>query len=99
MLQAETYTRHKIVCCKKSRGFKRGMGRATYKCAMALQTGAGIGVDYFEVRPNGSPIRRTGGVTSGPLALMDMVNNVGRGVAGGSSRSAVGLALVACRRF
>jgi ribonucleoside-diphosphate reductase alpha chain len=57
---------------------------------MALQTGAGIGIDYSDIRSSGTPIRRTGGVASGPLALMRMINEVGRGVMqGGARRSAI----------
>jgi ribonucleoside-diphosphate reductase alpha chain len=69
---------------------REGWADLLSKAAMALQTGAGIGVDYSDVRPSGSPIKRTGGVASGPLALMQMVNEIGRGVMqGGSRRSAI----------
>jgi ribonucleoside-diphosphate reductase alpha chain len=69
---------------------REGWAELLWKCAMALQTGAGIGVEYSKVRPKGSPIRRTGGVASGPLELMRMVNEVGRGIMqGGSRRSAI----------
>jgi ribonucleoside-diphosphate reductase alpha chain len=57
---------------------------------MALMTGAGIGVDYSEVRCSGSIISRTGGVASGPISLMKMVNETGRNVMqGGARRSAI----------
>lgn len=69
---------------------REGWAELLWKCAMALQTGAGIGVEYSKVRPKGAPIRRTGGVASGPLELMRMVNEVGRGIMqGGSRRSAI----------
>ena len=57
---------------------------------MALMTGAGIGIDYSEVRPNGSIIAKTGGFASGPISLMQMVNECGRHIMqGGSRRSAI----------
>lgn len=69
---------------------REGWANLLAKSAMALQTGAGIGIDYSDIRPSGSPIRRTGGVASGPLSLMRMVNEVGRGVMqGGARRSAI----------
>lgn len=69
---------------------REGWAELLSKAAMALQTGAGIGVDYSDIRASGSPIRRTGGVASGPLALMRMINEVGRGVMqGGARRSAI----------
>lgn len=55
-----------------------------------LMTGGGIGVDYSILRAKGKPIKRTGGVSSGPLSLMSMVNEIGRNVMqGGSRRSAI----------
>jgi ribonucleoside-diphosphate reductase alpha chain len=55
-----------------------------------LMTGGGIGVDYSVLRAKGKPIRRTGGVSSGPLSLMSMINEIGRNVMqGGSRRSAI----------
>jgi ribonucleoside-diphosphate reductase alpha chain len=57
---------------------------------MALMTGAGIGVDYSAVRPEGSAISRTGGKATGPVALMQMVNESGRHIMqGGARRSAI----------
>lgn len=55
-----------------------------------LMTGGGIGVDYSILRGKGKPIRRTGGVSSGPLSLANMINEIGRNVMqGGSRRSAI----------
>ena len=55
-----------------------------------LMTGGGIGVDYSRLRGKGKPIRRTGGVSSGPISLMNMINEIGRNVMqGGSRRSAI----------
>jgi len=69
---------------------RQGWASLLERASMALMTGAGIGVNYSDVRPSGSPIRRTGGTASGPLALMQMVNEVGRQVMqGGSRRSAI----------
>lgn len=60
------------------------------RATSCLMTGGGIGVDYSILRAKGKPIRRTGGVSSGPLSLMSMVNEVGRNVMqGGSRRSAI----------
>lgn len=55
-----------------------------------LSTGAGIGVVYSKIRPNGSPIRGMGGKATGPIALMQMINELGRHIQqGGSRRSAL----------
>lgn len=69
---------------------REGWADLAQKCMMALQTGAGIGVDYSLLRARGEPIRKTGGLASGPVELMKIINEVGRGVRqGGSRRSAI----------
>ena len=69
---------------------REGWGDLWQKAGMALMTGAGIGVDYSRIRPKDSPVRRTGGLASGPVSLMKSVNEIGRQVMqGGSHRSAI----------
>lgn len=83
---------HQVQNCLllKAEDSREGWADLLSKSAMALQTGAGIGIDYSDIRASGEPIRRTGGVASGPLALMRMINEVGRGVMqGGARRSAI----------
>jgi ribonucleoside-diphosphate reductase alpha chain len=55
-----------------------------------LTSGGGIGVDYSIIRGSGEPLKRTGGVASGPIPLMSIINEIGRNVMqGGSRRSAI----------
>lgn len=55
-----------------------------------LMTGAGVGVVYSELRGNGAPVKGMGGKSTGPIALMQMVNEAGRHIMqGGSRRSAI----------
>lgn len=62
----------------------------TQRSVSCLMTGGGIGIDYSRLRPEGKPLTRTGGLSSGPIPLMQMINEVGRGVMqGGSRRSAI----------
>lgn len=69
---------------------REGWAGLMHKAGMALMTGAGIGVDYSPLREEGAAIRKTGGVASGPIALMRAVNDFGRQVQqGGSRRSAI----------
>lgn len=73
--------------CEDSR---EGWADMLHKCAMSLQTGAGVGVVYSDIREEGAPIRKTGGVASGPLSVMNMVNEIGRHIMqGGNRRSAI----------
>lgn len=62
----------------------------TWRAMSCLMTGGGIGIDYSRLRPSGKPLTRTGGVASGPLPLMEAINEIGRRVMqGGSRRSAI----------
>lgn len=69
---------------------KEGWADLLQKSSLALMTGAGIGIDYSDIRAEGRPIRKTGGTSTGPIALMEMINECGRGIMqGGSRRSAI----------
>jgi len=62
----------------------------SWKAESALATGGGIGNDYSVYRAEGTPLARTGGVASGPISKMRMINEIGREVMqGGSRRSAI----------
>ena len=55
-----------------------------------LMTGGGIGADVSLCRPGGRALRRTGGVSSGPLPLLSTLNEIGRNeMQGGSRRAAL----------
>jgi ribonucleoside-diphosphate reductase alpha chain len=62
----------------------------TWRSMSCLMTGGGIGIDYSLLRPAGAVLSRTGGKASGPLPLMQAIDNVGAGVMqGGARRSAI----------
>lgn len=62
----------------------------TNRVTNALMTGGGVGNDYSIFRPRGSLLSRTGGLASGAVPLMYMINEIGRNVMqGGSRRSAI----------
>jgi ribonucleoside-diphosphate reductase alpha chain len=74
----------------KAEDSREGWADLAQKATMALMTGAGIGIDYSDIRGEGKAIRKTGGTSTGPLALMQMINELGRGIMqGGSRRSAI----------
>lgn len=83
---------HQVQNCAlyRAEDTREGWSTLTDKCEMSLMTGAGVGVDYSTVRASGSLISRTGGIASGPISLMKIINEVGRNVMqGGSRRSAI----------
>lgn len=67
---------------------REGWSDLMYKSTMSLMTGAGMGAVYSDLREKDAPIKKTGGVSSGPLSLMQMVNEAGRGIMNGGNRRA-----------
>jgi len=62
----------------------------SWKAESCLMTGGGIGVDYSVYREEGRVLSGTGGLSSGPIPKMMMINEIGRRVMqGGSRRSAI----------
>ena len=62
----------------------------TQRAMSCLMTGGGIGTDISICRPSGRQLKSTGGVASGPIPLLHILNEVGRNVMqGGSRRSAL----------
>ena len=62
----------------------------SWKSESCLMTGGGIGVDYSVYREEGRLLNGTGGLASGPIPKMQMINEIGRRVMqGGSRRSAI----------
>lgn len=69
---------------------REGWAELMSNATNALMTGAGIGIVYTKLRPNGSLVKGMGGFSTGPLALMNMINEAGRHIMqGGSRRSAI----------
>lgn len=67
---------------------REGWADLQYRVTSALMTGAGVGVVYSKLRENGSPVRGMGGFSTGPIALMQMVNEAGRFIMQGGARRA-----------
>jgi len=62
----------------------------SWKSESCLMTGGGIGTDYSVYRPQGQKLKGTGGLSSGPIPKIQMINEIGRRVMqGGSRRSAI----------
>lgn len=69
---------------------REGWGGLMGKVTESLMTGGGIGVVYSRLRPENTVIKGMGGKSTGPCALMQMVNEAGRHIVqGGSRRSAI----------
>lgn len=76
-----------LLRCEDSR---EGWAKLGYKMEMSLLTGAGVGVVWSDLREAGALIKKTGGVSSGPVPKMIAENEKGRAaVQGGNRRAAI----------
>ncbi len=83
---------HQVQNCTlfRAEDSREGWSSIMQRATLALMTGAGIGVVYSGVRGERKLIKKTGGKSTGPIALMQMVNEAGRYIMqGGSRRSAI----------
>lgn len=63
--------------------------RLAYNITLQLMSGGGVGTEFSAFRPSGKVLHSSGGIASGPIPLMYMLNEVARNVIqGGSRRSA-----------
>ena len=72
----------------KAEDTREGWGELLNKVAVTSMTGGGCGVVYSNLRPSGAIIKRTGGVSSGPIPLIHAVNETCRYIKQGGSRRA-----------
>ena len=79
---------HQIANCFgfRAEDSREGWGDLLFKVSQTLMLGGGNGCEYSKLREEGALIERTGGVSSGPLSLMHMVNEITRHTAQGGSR-------------
>jgi ribonucleoside-diphosphate reductase alpha chain len=71
--------------------------KLSWEAESCLMTGGGIGVDYSVYRQEGQTLKGTGGISSGPIPKMQMINEIGRHVMQGGSRRSAVYASLNCR--
>lgn len=67
---------------------REGWADIMRKSTSALMSGGGVGIVYSDLRGKGAKVKRTGGTSSGPLGLMEMVNEAARHIMSGGNRRA-----------
>ena len=69
---------------------REDLSNLSWKSESCLMTEGGIGVDYSVYRESGRTLGGSGGLSSGPIPKMQMINSIGANVMqGGSRRSAM----------
>lgn len=73
---------------------REGWGQTVSDIIVISGVGGGVGTNYSPVRPRGMPINGTGGVATGAVSLMEVVNAAGDAIrAGGGRRTALMMCL------
>jgi ribonucleoside-diphosphate reductase alpha chain len=65
---------------------REGWADLMHKVSMSLMSGGGIGVVYSDIRAKNTTLSKTGGKASGPIPLMQIINEVGRGIMNAGER-------------
>jgi len=76
--------------CLQVEDTREGWAELLHKCTMMFMSGGGVGVDYSQVRPYGTMLKKSGGISSGPIPLIHAVDSIGAAVRqGGERRGAI----------
>ena len=62
--------------------------------AIIFQSGGGVGINYSDLRPEGSVVASTSGVASGPISFMEIVNKVTDVVKQGGKRRGANMGIL-----
>lgn len=72
---------------------REGWGKTTSDVIVISGLMGGVGINVSPIRPRGSDIKGTGGVSTGAVSLMELINEVGNVIVGGGGRR---MALMLC---
>lgn len=72
---------------------REGWGKTTSDIIVISGLMGGVGLNVSPIRPRGYPIKGTGGVATGAVSLMQLINSIGNVIVGGGGRR---MALMLC---
>lgn len=76
--------------CLRAVDSREGWADLAQKTTMMFMSGGGVGISYDDIRPYGTTLQRSGGIASGPVPLIQMINSIGAAARqGGERRGAI----------
>jgi ribonucleoside-diphosphate reductase alpha chain len=72
--------------CLQAEDNREGWADLAHKCSLMFMSGGGVGVEYGYIRPYGTELRRSGGIASGPVPLVHMIDSIAAAVRQGGER-------------
>jgi ribonucleoside-diphosphate reductase alpha chain len=68
--------------------------RAAEGAALIFKTGGGVGINYSKLRPEGDVVSSSGGVASGPVSFMSLIDKVADVIKQGGRRRAANMGIL-----
>ena len=65
---------------------REGWGKTVSDMLIISGTGGGVGMNFTPIRPRGTSIKGTGGVATGAVSLMEVINQTGEVIKCGGGR-------------
>lgn len=81
--------------CLQAEDTREGWAELAKKTTMMFMSGGGVGCDYSSLRPYGSSLARSGGISSGPLPLIKMIDCIAAAARQGGERRGANYASLA----
>lgn len=72
--------------CLRAKNTREGWADLAHKTTMMFMSGGGVGCDYSEISAYGTPLVRSGGIASGPVPLITMVDGIAKAARQGGER-------------
>lgn len=72
--------------CLRAENTREGWGELAKLATIMFMSGGGVGVDYSDISPYGTYLKRSGGIASGPLPLIELINAAAKAARQGGER-------------
>lgn len=72
--------------CLQAINTREGWGQLAHDATVMFMSGGGVGCDYSDISPYGTPLKRSGGIASGPIPLIKLIDAAAEAARQGGER-------------